>query len=74
MAVAANAASLFRGYLDDNPYFNKITISAAVIEDMIDGTGAAFSQRIGKHHFAIKAGTGQSSAQAIGSATFQDLS
>lgn len=74
VAVAANAASLFRGYLDDDPYFNQITISTAVIEDMIDGTGAAFSQRIGKHHFAIKAGSGQSSSQAIGTATFQDLS
>lgn len=74
VGVAANAANLFRTYLNNDSYFNEITISTATIEDMIDGTGAAFSQRIGKYHFAIKAGTGSTGAEAKSNATFQDLS
>ena len=72
-AAADAAAAVIRTALDDDTYFHRLTITAAVIEDMLDGEDAAFGERIGKGFYGIKAGTGVNTVQATANATFQDL-
>jgi len=74
----ANDSSAFgtaiRALLDKDPYFYRLTLTAAQIADAVDDTGVAFNQRIGKGSYALRGGEGVAPALALADAVYQELS
>ncbi len=71
---AIAAGEDFRALLDKDPYFCRLTLTAAQITDAMDGTGFAFNQRIGKGSYALRGGNGVNGVLALAGAVYQDLS
>jgi len=73
-ADSSAAGTSLRALLDKDPYFYRLTLTAAQIADAVDGTGFAFNQRIGKGSYALRGGEGVAPALALNGAVYQDLS
>lgn len=73
-ANSGDAGTDLRALLDKDPYFHRLTLTAGQISDVVDGTGFAFNQRIGKGSYGLRGGDGVSAALAVQDAVYQDLS